>query len=496
MKFRAATARRWSVLTAFAVVLSLGLTQTAMAQQAPQYALGDIPLDPAVYQSLLKPSPLDTIDALPAAYDARDDSIVTPPKNQGACGSCWAFASVGAFESHLLKKYAVGPMDLSEQQQVSCNTSMGGCSGGSSSAPQFWETRGPVTEACYPYTASDSACVETCPELEYNVTGWHTVPQTSTGFKASLYDLGPSYWRYNVHQDFMDYWDSGSAGQVYVNSTYNPQGGHAVLLIGWDDSKGALLCKNSWGATGGPNGDGTFWIAYSGHANSLGFAMSNFDLEANDPVFALNNPANGATLMSAPTFDWSPGPYDIFYFWSFFNYTGIGYLPSPLAFWIPAAGFQMQAPWWDMLANDLPCFWVVVALNLSTLEVEVSEVRSFTKGTGDVMAGTWSLDYDWHCDGTDGTEVITINADGTWSGGGANGTWTLVGDQFTLYLTNGTTYTGTVNPGYTYLVGTMVDYLGITGCWEAVRISTADGQAPEEKPAADSGTEGSIAHAP
>ena len=52
-----------------------------------------------------------------------------------------------------------------------------------------------------------------------------------------------------------------------------------MLLIGWDDAKGAFLCKNSWGP-GGPNGDGTFWIAYAGHAYDLGFGMANFSLEA------------------------------------------------------------------------------------------------------------------------------------------------------------------------------------------------------------------------
>jgi hypothetical protein len=51
-----------------------------------------------------------------------------------------------------------------------------------------------------------------------------------------------------------------------------------VLLIGWDDAKGAYLCKNSWGTDGGPNSDGTFWIAYEGHATDLGFGMSNFSL--------------------------------------------------------------------------------------------------------------------------------------------------------------------------------------------------------------------------
>jgi hypothetical protein len=53
-----------------------------------------------------------------------------------------------------------------------------------------------------------------------------------------------------------------------------------VLLIGWDDAKQAYLLKNSWGTTAGPNGDGTFWVAYSGHLRNLGFGMANFSLEA------------------------------------------------------------------------------------------------------------------------------------------------------------------------------------------------------------------------
>ena len=62
-----------------------------------------------------------------------------------------------------------------------------------------------------------------------------------------------------------------------MNEAKSLEGGHAVLLIGWDDWKQAFLCKNSWG-NGGPNGDGTFWIAYSGHANNLGFGMANFSV--------------------------------------------------------------------------------------------------------------------------------------------------------------------------------------------------------------------------
>lgn len=269
----------------FSLVLLAG--GDALAQE---FGLGDIPLHPEVYKKHLKKQTLDMAIPLPAAYDARDEGIVTSPKNQGACGSCWAFASVGAIESHLLKAYGFGPNDLSEQQLVSCNEYMSGCCGGSSSSIRFWESIGPIYEGCFSYAESGTSCSMAqstvpcsdsagCDELSYRVLNWHTVSATPTDFKTSLYIDGPSYWRYNVYSDFDTYWGSGSAGDVYVSQPgYAYRGGHAILLIGWDDSKGAYLCKNSWGTYGGPNGDGTFWIAYSGHAQSMSFGMSNFNV--------------------------------------------------------------------------------------------------------------------------------------------------------------------------------------------------------------------------
>jgi hypothetical protein len=264
-------------LTTMLMSLSLALLVDA-GVYAQGYRLGDIPLDAETYQKHVRLRPLEMVEALPSAYDARDDGIITSPKDQGSCGSCWAFASVGAMESHLLKAYGVGPEDLSEQQQVSCNTSMSGCSGGNSSAIRYWETKGSLDESCFPYTANDTTpCGEAgCDQLGYRVVNWHTVAENE--FKASLYNDGPSYWRYTVYSDFFTFWNFGSPGEVYINSSNSYEGGHAVLLIGWDDSKGAYLCKNSWGDNGGPNNDGTFWIAYSGHAQDLNFQMSNFDL--------------------------------------------------------------------------------------------------------------------------------------------------------------------------------------------------------------------------
>ena len=278
-------------------ILSIAICLTFLAGQGfagQKYPLGDIPLPKEVYKKHLKLRPLEMLELLPSSYDARADWIVTPAKNQGSCGSCWAFASVGAMESHILKVFQGDPEDLSEQQQVSCNTAMWGCDGGSANAIRYWELKGPVRESYFPYTAVDNTrCIEEgSAQLAYRVIDWHTVAVND--FKSSLYNYGPSYWRYDVHDDFYDYWSTGSPGEVYANVENKYIGGHAVLLIGWDDSKGAYLCKNSWGEHGGPNGDGTFWIAYDGHANNLNLGMVNFslislscnlDAECDDGVF-------------------------------------------------------------------------------------------------------------------------------------------------------------------------------------------------------------------
>jgi hypothetical protein len=280
---------RWLIATIVVLCLTcLGTQSIYPRSPVEEYPLGDIPLDPATYQRYLRVYPHDAAEPLPVSYDARNDGIVTSPKDQGYCGSCWAFASVGAMESHLLKaEYPFYPetLDLAEQQQVSCNLSMYGCCGGSMSALNFWADQGPINESCFGYGDYGTSCPTYrtvlcedsagCTELSYHVTDYHTV--ASSDFKTSLYNEGPSYWRYDVHGDFYTYWNRYSRGAVYTNQTNDLRGGHAVLLIGWDDAKRAYLCKNSWGG-GGPNGDGTFWIAYSGHANNLGFGMANFNL--------------------------------------------------------------------------------------------------------------------------------------------------------------------------------------------------------------------------
>ncbi len=220
-----------------------------------------------------------TVGAMPTSFDWSKIGMVTPAKDQGACGSCWAFASTGVFESKLMMM-GEPVYDLSEEQQVSCNSSMSGCNGGNMNALRFWFDRGPMEENCTGYKSSTTAippCSERdkCGELLYRTYDYYTVNATVNDIKTTIYNDGPAYFRFDVYYDFFTYWDSQAPGTVYVNTTGNLAGGHAVLVIGWDDAKNAWLCKNSWGSTAGPNGNGTFWIAYSGHVHNLYVGVAN-----------------------------------------------------------------------------------------------------------------------------------------------------------------------------------------------------------------------------
>jgi len=197
---------------------------------------------------------LSRTEALPASYIG----YATPIKNQGNCGSCWAFAAVGLLESMILKKNGT-TVDLSEQYVVSCNPYDWGCGGG------FWPndmfvTPGIALESCFPYVASEVACNTSC-ATPYQIQSWGFVTEdwvvpANDLIKQAIYTYGAV--QAGVYADrFFQLYTSGTFTRCKKNVTYT---NHAIMLIGWDDSKGAWRLKNSWGTGWGEQG--YMWIKY------------------------------------------------------------------------------------------------------------------------------------------------------------------------------------------------------------------------------------------
>jgi len=199
---------------------------------------------------------------LPPIWDWREHNGVTAIRNQGSCGSCWAFATIGAFES-LLKLKADTTVDLSEQHLVSCNEEGWGCNGG------FWAfdmlvASGAVMEKDFPYVASDVRCggPYTHPFL---LSGWSyingedEIPEVQL-IKEAIFQYGPISAAVYVGTAFQAYTggvfdkdESKSSGWLNCSAAAK-EPNHGIMLVGWDDEKNSWILKNSWGPSWGEHG--------------------------------------------------------------------------------------------------------------------------------------------------------------------------------------------------------------------------------------------------
>jgi len=139
----------------------------------------------------------------PAHWDWREQGAVTPVKNQGACGSPWAFGPVAAVESKLLILQNL-TMDLSEQELVSCTAKMLGktgfdsCNGGyDTDALDYIRLYGIASESSFPYQATDLACPANLPQSVAQIDGYYYVAVDSNltvtmqNIKQAIYHDGP-----------------------------------------------------------------------------------------------------------------------------------------------------------------------------------------------------------------------------------------------------------------------------------------------------------------
>lgn len=203
-------------------------------------------------------------ESIPETFDGRVafGSCIHPVRDQGKCGSCWAFSASEVLGDRFCI-FTHGRMNavLSPQTLVSCDTQNKGCQGGSlDRAWQFLSQTGIATDVCEPYI-SGSGDSGTCPSrcadgssiTFYRATHSQHVWSAMDLIKTIQIELmwGPVQVAFEVYQDFMAY-RSG----VYHHLSGSLLGGHAVEMIGWgvENNTPYWLVKNSWSSAWGMSG--------------------------------------------------------------------------------------------------------------------------------------------------------------------------------------------------------------------------------------------------
>ncbi|XP_057503341.1 actinidain-like [Actinidia eriantha] len=193
-------------------------------------------------------------DQLPDSVDWRKEGAVLGVKNQGNCGSCWAFATIAAVEG--INKLVTGNLiSLSEQQIVDCQRKSpnNGCKGGTrSGAYQFIIDNGGInTEANYPYKAQDGECDKTKNQKYVTIDRYENVPtKNEKALQKAVANQPISVGIASSSPAFKKYKSGIFAGSC------GPKIDHSVTIVGYgtEGGKDYWIVRNSWGPKWGESG--------------------------------------------------------------------------------------------------------------------------------------------------------------------------------------------------------------------------------------------------
>jgi len=207
---------------------------------------------------------------IPDSVDWRDEGWVTPVKDQGQCGSCWAFSTTGSMEGALAK--ANGELvSLSEQNLVDCDPVDSGCNGGLMENAFRWMIKngGINTEEDYPYEARDKSCRFDENKPTYTISDYKEInEQDEDDLTEKIASEGPISVAIDAGKFSFQLYHSGV---YYEPSCSSTRLNHGVLAFGYgtEGSDDFYWVKNSWGTGWGDNG----YIKMSrGRGNNCGIA--------------------------------------------------------------------------------------------------------------------------------------------------------------------------------------------------------------------------------
>jgi len=211
------------------------------------------------------------------------DWSVTPVKDQGSCGSCWAFGTLGNVE-HLHKLKTGKTVSLSEQQLVDCSTANNGCSGGRPDrAVDYLSGKSIYTTSSYPYRGTDGSC-RSGTASGVTVNGYSRVGKSDSALASALEGSAITVMVY-ADSSFQHY----SSG-ILTNPPTTCSLNHAVLATGYGSN--FFKIKNSWGSSWGEggfirfarttSGCGPYGIVYDYPTTATGTTFSEADVQAEE----------------------------------------------------------------------------------------------------------------------------------------------------------------------------------------------------------------------
>jgi cathepsin L len=223
---------------------------------------------------------LDHVNAdeleVPKEMDWREHGLVTDVKDQGQCGSCWAFSSTGALEGQMMKHFGKLP-NLSEQNLVDCSQNWGnfGCGGGlmDQGFTYIHDNKGIDTEASYPYTAMDGKCVFNSANVGATLSDCKDIPSGNEGALANAINMvGPMSVAIDASHSSFQLYTSGVYYEPECSSQFLD---HGVTAVGYgtDSTSGNdfYIVKNSWGTTWGDQG---YIMMSRNRSNNCGIASA------------------------------------------------------------------------------------------------------------------------------------------------------------------------------------------------------------------------------